>query len=262
MESKINYTNHATTAKNEPHQPHGEQDARRNPYQPQRPDGMLDLPDRPRTGSPVPWLTSIHATNGRGRYGDASYRGNCSGLLIRDLLCYYRPKRVLDPMCGGGTCPDVCAELGIECRALDIKRGFDATNPSHYRNLGEFDFIWLHPPYWRMICYNEDPRCLSNAPTLEDFLSRLQAVVHNCLGVLSQRGHLAILMGDGKHKGEYLGLPFHTLWMAKAEGLWLAAPEIIRFGHGASSSAKQYQHAFIPRLHDVCLVLKRRREET
>ena len=64
MESKINYTNHATTAKNEPHQPHGEQDARRNPYQPQRPDGMLDLPDRPRTGSPVPWLTSIHATNG------------------------------------------------------------------------------------------------------------------------------------------------------------------------------------------------------
>lgn len=97
-----------------------------------------------------------------------------------------------------------------------------------------------------------------NAPTLEDFLSRLQAVIHNCLGVLSQHGHLAILMGDGKHKGEYLGLPFHTLWVARAEGLWLAAPEIIRFSHGASSSAKQYEHAFIPRLHDVCLVLRRR----
>jgi SAM-dependent methyltransferase len=258
METMTKYTNHPTKTRKESRQEPAERDSRRNPNRPQPPDGMLDLPDRPRTGSPVPWLTSIHATNGRGGYGDARYRGNCSGLLIRDLLCYYRPKRVLDPMCGGGTCPDVCAELGIESRALDIKRGFDAANSSHFRNLGAFDFIWLHPPYWRMIHYNEDPRCLSNAASLEEFLSRLQAVIRNCLGVLSPRGHLAILMGDGKHEGEYLGLPFHTLWLAKAEGLWLAAPEIIRFSHGASSSTKQYQHAFIPRLHDVCLVLHRR----
>ncbi len=261
MESMTKYINHIeNVAKNGSRGEHAQHDPRRNPRHPQCPEGMLDLPDRPRTGSPVPWLTSVHATNGRGKYGNASYRGNCSGLLVRDLLCYYKPKRVLDPMCGGGTCPDVCAELRIECRALDIKRGFDAVNPAHYRKLGEFDFIWMHPPYWQMIRYSDDPRCLSNAPTLEEFLSRLQTVIHNCLGVLSQRGHLAILMGDGKHKGEYLGLPFHTLWAAKAEGLWLAAPEIIRFSHGASSSAKQYENAFIPRLHDVCLVLKRRQE--
>ena len=261
LEPTIKHTNPAKTAKDSPRGERGERDPRQNRNGLQCPDGMLDLPARPRTGSPVPWLTSIHATNGRGRYGNANYRGNCSGLLIRDLLCYYTPTRVLDPMCGGGTCPDVCAELGIECRGLDIKRGFDAANPSHYCNLGTFDFIWLHPPYWKMICYNEDPRCLSNACTLEELLRRLQRVIHNCLGVLSERGHMAILMGDGKDKGEYLGLPFHTLWAAHAEGLWLAAPEIIRFSHGASSSTKQYHHAFIPRLHDVCLVLKRRREQ-
>ena len=56
------------------------------------------MPDCPKTGSPVPWLTSIHAREGRGNYGDANYRGNCSGLLIEDLLRYFQPRRVLDPI--------------------------------------------------------------------------------------------------------------------------------------------------------------------
>jgi hypothetical protein len=219
---------------------------------------VFPVPAAPKTASPVPWLTSIHATKGRGRYGDASYRGNCSGLLIRDLLNYYRPKRVLDPMCGSGTCADVCAELEIECRAHDLRRGFDATKPAHFANIGTYDFVWIHPPYWNMIRYSDDPRCLSNAGSVSDFLRKLRAVIHNCVSVLADRGHVAILMGDGKHQGEYLGLPYRTLQAATAEGLWLAAPEIIRFSHGASSSAREYRTSFIPRLHDVCLVLKRR----
>jgi hypothetical protein len=76
-----------------------------------------------------------------------------------------------------------------------------------------------------------------------------------------ETGHLAILMGDGKHKGEYLGLPFRTLWLAAKENLWLAAPEIVRFQHGASSSTKQYTTSFIPRLHDLCFILKPRRKD-
>ena len=217
------------------------------------------LPPVPKTASPVPTLTSIHATDGRGSYGNPRYRGNCSGLLIRDLLRYYQPKRVLDPMAGGGTCRDVCRELQIECRSFDLHAGFDAQDAKSYRDLGEFDFIWLHPPYWKMICYGDDPRCLSNAPTLADFQRRLRSVIRNCRLVLAEHGHLAILIGDGKHEGEYLRLPFRTLRLAAREHLWLAAPEIVRFQHGATSSAKQYTTSFIPRLHDLCLVLRTRR---
>src|SRR5262249_33800819 len=36
---------------------------------------QFPLPEAPRTGSPVPWLTSIHATPGRGKYGDPAFRG-------------------------------------------------------------------------------------------------------------------------------------------------------------------------------------------
>lgn len=221
------------------------------------PNTLVPLPECPVTTSPVPWLTSIHATPGRGGYGNPGYRGNCSGLLIRDLLAFFRPRRVLDPMEGGGTCRDVCTELAIAYEGRDLKGGFDATRAESFEGLGAFDFVWLHPPYFQMVRYNAgDNRCLSNAPTLAAFGDLLRSVFRNCRSVLSEGGKLAVLIGDGKHEGRYMGLPFRTLNAAVAEGYWLAAPEIIRFGHGSTSSKRVYSTAFIPRLHDVCLVLE------
>ena len=107
-----------------------------------------------------------------------------------------------------------------------------------------------------MVRYSQDSRCLSNAPTLSEFLTRLRRLIRNCSSVLRGNGHLAILMGDGKCNGEYLALPFYTMNAAMAEGLRLACPEIVRFSHGATSSGKRYPTSFIPRLHDICLVLK------
>ncbi len=43
-------------------------------------------------------------------------------------------------------------------------------------------------------------------------------------------------MGDFRDKGKYLALPFRTMNIAAMEGLELAAREIIRFSHGATSS--------------------------
>lgn len=218
----------------------------------------FSLPGSPTTASPVPWLTSVHATPGRGPYGDPGYRGNCSGLLIRDLLLYYKPQHVLDPMEGGGTCRDVCRALEIRYEGRDLKAGFDATRREDFSGLGRFDFIWLHPPYFQMVRYNpSDPRCLSNAGTAKKFIGRIRQVLRNCRDVLSERGKLAVLIGDGKHDGRYLALPFRVMNAAVAEGFWLAAPEIIRFSHGATSSRRSYSGAFIPRVHDVCLVLER-----
>jgi hypothetical protein len=214
------------------------------------------LPAAPRTTSHTPNLTSVHATPGRGPYGDPRYRGNCSGLLIRDLLLFYRPRRVLDPMEGGGTCRDVCRELGIAYEGRDLRQGFDATRAEDYGGIGRFDFIWWHPPYFQMVRYNpDDGRCLSNAPTVREFTAQIREVLANLRAVLTDGGKLAILIGDGKHEGKYLGLPFRVMSAAAAEGFWLAAPEIIRFGFGATSARKDYSGSFIPRVHDVCLVL-------
>lgn len=222
----------------------------------------VPLPRAPRTTSPVPGLISIHGAPGRGRYGRSGYRGNCSGLLIRDLLRFYQPQSVLDPMAGGGTCQDVCAELGINCTSLDLKSGFNAVDPGAYEQLGEFEFIWLHPPYWRMIQWTDDPRCLGNAPTLGQFLEDLRQVFANCREVLVQGGRLAVLMGDWRYQGRYQALPFRTFQAAEEEGFELDAPEIVRFSHGTTSAGRaQYSSSFIPRLHELCLVFRKITEE-
>src|SRR6266404_8336537 len=78
------------------------------------------LPLAPRNASPVPHLTSLYHFHRAGEYGDRSYPGNCGGNLIKDLLRYFKPFSVLDPMTGSGTCRDVCQELGLYCWSSDL----------------------------------------------------------------------------------------------------------------------------------------------
>ena len=217
-------------------------------------DLSLEIPS---TTSPVPTLCSVHATDDRGGYGDSRFPGNCSGELIADLLDYFNPKHVLDPMEGSGTCRDVCLDLEIEYCGFDLSSGFDATNPDQFEGAGPFDFIFLHPPYFDMIRYHSDARCLSQCRSLDEFLLKLGDVIANCEKVLASNGKLTILIGGYTRNGTYPGLPFHTFQLVTSLGLSLACPEIIRLQHGATSTAKRYKSCFIPRLHDVCMVFHR-----
>src|SRR6516164_9172318 len=56
------------------------------------------LPRAPKNASPVPHLTSLYHFHRAGDYGDRSYPGNCGGNLIKDLLIYFKPTLLLDPM--------------------------------------------------------------------------------------------------------------------------------------------------------------------
>lgn len=197
---------------------------------------LVELPAAPRTASPVPELTSIHSRPERGPYGDSRYRGNCGGHLIRDLLLYHRPARVLDPMTGSGTCRDVCRELGIECVSFDLNAGRDAADPASYAGIGAFDFVWLHPPYWRMIRYGSGARCLSRAESLDAFMGRLGRVMQNCRGVLAPRGVMGVLIGGYSERGAYMPLSALTTLAGIRAGLWPSSTEIIRFQHGNTSS--------------------------
>jgi hypothetical protein len=218
------------------------------------------LPMAPKNGSPVPWLTSLYHKAYAGPYGNRGYPGNCSGELIKDLLRYFGPKRVLDPMTGSGTCADVCRELKIPCVSFDIHQGVDACDPASYAALGTFDFAWLHPPYYRMKRYGPDPRCLSNAPTLEEFNSRLRRVICCCKNVLTENGKLAILMGDYSDRDAgFVPLVWHIQRICFELGLRQNHTQIIRFSHGASSGRKTYKSRFIPGLHDVCTIFTKER---
>lgn len=216
------------------------------------------LPRAPRNASPVPHLTSLYHFHRAGEYGDRKWPGNCGGNLIKDLLNYFRPSLVCDPMTGSGTCSDVCEELGIPCMSWDIHQGFDACSGSGFAAEEMFDFIWAHPPYWRQKLYADDPRDLSRAATLDQFLARYGRFIQNCARALKRGGKLAILMGDySDREAGYIPLVYHTKRLAFAAGLGQHCTDIIRFSHGASSSKKVYRSCFIPGLHDVCTIFER-----
>lgn len=215
------------------------------------------LPAAPVTASPVPHLTSLYHNANAGEYGRRSYPGNCGGNLIRDLLTYFAPASVLDPMTGSGTCADVCRELGILCESSDLHQAVDASSPDTLPR-GTFEFCWIHPPYWRQKLYTTDPRDLSRAGTLDEFLARYRRVIENCAAALVPGGRLAVLMGDYcDREAGFIPLVYHTKRLAFETGLRQCCTDIIRFSHGTSSSRKVYHSSFIPGLHDVCVVFEK-----
>jgi hypothetical protein len=220
------------------------------------------LPRAPKTGSPVPHLTSLYHFHRTGEYGDRKWPGNCGGNLIKDLLRYFKPKgMVLDPMAGSGTCRDVCEELGIPCFAWDIHQNFDACDPKEFPQAETFEFIWAHPPYWRQKLYADDPRDISRCRSLGDFLKRYGQFIRNCKNALKRGGKLCILMGDfNDREVGFVPLVYWTKRLAFDAGLKQHCTDIIRFSHGASSGKKVYRSSFIPGLHDVCMIFEKTNE--
>ena len=230
------------------------------PVEPYKPI-YVRLPRAPVNASPVPGLTSLYHNARAGEYGDRRYPGNCGGNLIKDLLRFFRPVNAFDPMSGSGTCRDVCRELAIPCTSGDIHQGFDACEPANFHGQSalfeaqSFDFVWLHPPYWRQKLYADDPRDLSRTPTLDAFLERYALLLAHCRYVLKPGGIMAVLMGDYQDRqAGFVPLTYHTKRIAFECGLKQHGTDIIRFSHGASSSKKVYRSSFIPGLHDVCML--------
>lgn len=189
----------------------------------------------------------------RGPHGDNHFRGNTSGLLVRDLLLWLKPKRVLDPMAGSYTTRDVCAEFRIESVCFDLREGFDALEMNFFE---EFDLVFLHPPYWNMIKYSNDPRDLSNATTYEDFLSKLHLLLSLSTKALRIGGHLALLVGDLRKRGIYTCIARDV----EAPPGSQLVQEIIKIQHNVRSNSMRYNADLVRIMHEHILVWRKEKE--
>lgn len=186
----------------------------------------------------------------RGPYGDAKYPGNTTGYLVRDLLTFYRPRRVLDPMCGSGTTGDVCAELGISYLGLDLKNGFDLLRSPITERV---DFVFWHPPYWNMIRYSADPSDFSNAVSYDEWLEWMRRGFRRLWAALLPGGHLALQIGDLRRKGVYYFLAA-DLFRVLGEPI---NSVVIKAQHNMRSDAVAYSGRFIPIVHEYVLIYRK-----
>lgn len=205
-------------------------------------------------------LTTVADYFVRGNYGKSSYRGNCTGLLVKDLLEYFRPNFFMDLCKGSGTAEEVANELGIPNYCTDLYEGNDLLKDTPpFRS----DFIWLHPPYyvpagssmpkysgsqWGTMAHPSDG---SHLTQWDDFMKWFNQFVARGYENLVAGGRLAILVGDTRYKGK-LYSPFKEMNIyGEMEHV------IIKTQHNTWGDRQNYSGRFIPIAHEYLIILKK-----
>lgn len=207
-------------------------------------------------------MNSILSYPNRGPFGDANYRGNCSGYIIRDLLLYYKPKFFVEIFAGGGTGYDITRSLGFRNSIhLDLNPRFGNFNILKDKIPQGADLIFSHPPYWNIIKYsgkgnvwgeNTHPDDISHINNYDEFISTLNFVNQKIYNSLNEGGRHALLIGDVRRRGKYYSIIKDMDWFGQIES------HLIKIQHNTKSSNKIYSnYNFIPIAHEHLLVFRK-----
>ncbi len=191
------------------------------------------------------------------RWGRSSFRGNCDGRLFKNLVLRYKAKRIGDPMLGSGTTRDVVEGLnrykrkGIRFWGSDLREGFDLSKQDLP---GQFDFVWIHPPYWNIVRYSDSSGDLSSCDSYEKFRHMLMVCLKRCYDALFPGGRLAVLIGDVRRSGKYTAIVKDVLNFPHGE----IRSIIIKVQHNCVSDRRYYGKLEDPPIkHEYCVVFKK-----
>lgn len=212
-------------------------------------------------------MESIVSYPDRGTYGKNNYRGNCSGLLIKDIISQYRLRGLSDFMVGSGTTEDVVREAGIRGDFADLNRGFDMMSmdiPSRAEN------IFWHPPYHDMIVYSGkqyDAKAveaatglpvgtiladdLSRCSSWEEFIKKMNYCMMKQFAALEKGGRIFVLVGDMKRRGCLYSMIRELICPGTMENI------IIKAQHNCWSDRQSYSGNFVPIVHEYLLVTRK-----
>lgn len=213
-------------------------------------------------------MESIVSYPDRGAYGKNSYRGNCSGLLIKDIIQQYKLKGLSDFMVGSGTTEDVVKEANLRGDFADLNRGYDMMSmdiPNRAEN------IFWHPPYHNMIVYSGEQYNikaveqqtglsaetiladdLSRCASWEDFIKKLNYCMMKQFAALEKGGRMFALVGDMKKNGCLYSMLCDIMKPGTLEQV------IIKAQHNCWSDRQSYSNRnFVPIMHEYLIVTRK-----
>ena len=212
-------------------------------------------------------MESIVSYPDRGNYGKNSYRGNCSGRLIKDLIAQYKLRGLSDFMVGSGTTEDVVKEAGIRGDFADLNRGYDMLSmdiPNRAENL------FFHPPYSSIIKYSGEQYSvkeveaatglsaetiladdLSRCKSWEEFVRKMNYCMMKQFAALEKGGRMFVLVGDIKRQGKLYSMIRELICPGTMENI------IIKAQHNTWSERQTYTGSFVPIVHEYLLVTRK-----
>lgn len=210
---------------------------------------------------------SILSFPDRGPWGNAKWRGNCSGHVYKELFQILKPKVFVDPMKGSGTSIEVAVEMGIEAYGMDLSEGFNAIKDSILEKVGKpANAVISHPPYGPMIRYSGSvwgdqahPGDLSHCKDDEDFHEKMQLVLMNQREATLPGGIYGTIIGDLRSNGRYVSYQAECIARMPAEELQAV---LIKAQHNVQSASKSYGRMALPFITHEFVLLWKRKEQT
>jgi hypothetical protein len=185
------------------------------------------------------WL--VNRRDGTGAHS-AGYWGNFIPQIPHQMMRRYTRTGdwVLDPFAGSGTTLIEARRLGRNSLGIEIQPAVtgrarelladdpggravvsevingDALAIDYHELLAQHgqqsvQLVILHPPYFDIIKFSDDPRDLSNAGSVDAFLELIGQLIDRVTPVLESGRYLALVIGDKYAKCEWIPLGFQTM---------------------------------------------------
>lgn len=164
---------------------------------------------------------------------------------------------VLDPFAGGPVRGAVAASLGFRYFGIDISAEQVACNEAsakefckgcrhtptwvhgsaahadqlfraHFGPEAFADVILTCPPYWNLEVYSQLPGDLSNVPTYNEFIDRLDICMHAAVRVLRDRHCIIVVVGNMRSRGELHDIHSDTKSILRHRGCVLYNDAILK----------------------------------
>lgn len=99
--------------------------------------------------------------------------------------------------------------------------------------------VLMHPPYFDIIKFSDDPHDLSNAASLDAFLESMSQLAAQVQPVLERGRYLALVIGDKYVKGEWIPLGFQTMQAVQQQGFMLKSIVVKNFEETTGKRTQQ-----------------------
>ncbi len=172
---------------------------------------------------------------------DGGYHGNFVPQIPHQLFERYtkRGEWVLDAFMGSGTSLIEAQRMGRNSIGIELKqsvaddararidsehieglraevligdsRSIDLPSQLARLEIDGVQFVIFHPPYWDIINFSDSDDDLSNAATLDEFLTSFGRVIDNTTSVLERDRFCAVVIGDKYSGGRVEPLGFHCM---------------------------------------------------
>ncbi len=200
----------------------------------------------------------------------ADYWGNFIPQIPNQMMRRFtkRGEWVLDAFAGSGTTLIEGQRLGRNTIGIELQpavaaaaRERIAAEPNHHGTLAELvvgdatclnyadllhchgcasvQLVLLHPPYFDIIKFSDDPHDLSNAPSVDAFLAQIERVAQQASTVLDAGRYLVLVIGDKYVRGEWIPLGFLTMQAVQQQGFHLTSIIVKNFEETTGKRTQQ-----------------------